>query len=103
MVYTRLAETCKKADTTNEDEIRFILRNIKIDRKIFENYRYYLYKDLPWYIRELFMEEYGIQKEWCPYNIHYHYKNVLVGESNMYFGQFLDNINTIDKQPKGKK
>ena len=104
-----LAETCKKADATNEDAIRFLLRAIDIDESVFESYKYFKFTEIPWYIQELFTSKYRltISYDFRDMSSYIYYKGELIGgKDSSHVGELLDNINKIDKRTsksKGKK
>jgi 2-hydroxy-3-keto-5-methylthiopentenyl-1-phosphate phosphatase len=58
----KLTDTCNKADRTNEEAIKFLLKHIKVDKKFFNEYKYTPYKDLPWYLQEIFNNLYKVDK-----------------------------------------
>lgn len=57
-----LKDTCNKADIANQEAIKFLLKHIKVDKNFFNEYKYTLYRDLPWYLREIFKNLYKVDE-----------------------------------------
>lgn len=57
---TDLEMCIQKADIANQRGIEFLLDKVEVDNKFFDEYKWALYMELPWYIKRLFRNKYGL-------------------------------------------
>jgi len=57
---TDLETYIQKADIANQRGIEFLLDRVEVNDKFFDNYKWDLYMELPWYIKRLFRNKYGL-------------------------------------------
>lgn len=98
---SQFKDVCNKADIANQNAIRFILHNIDIDKNIFQEYKYFEYRNVPWYIQELLLIKYNIQAnlDIDTYITYLYYKQHPIGCKGIsHIGELLDNIEKIDKE-----
>lgn len=102
--FYKLKDAVVQSDISNQRGIEFCLDNIKLKNKFFDDYKWDSYLNLPWYIKRLFNNKYGIVYRHSDFldSDNLYINETWIGDGRYPIGKILEKIN-LYKKKKGKK
>lgn len=102
--FYKLKDAIVQSDISNQEGLEFCLDNIKVKNNFFDKYKWDKYLDLPWYIRRLFNNKYGIIYRHSDFydSDDLYINDTWIADGRYPIGKILEKINLYKKR-KGKK